>query len=85
MSAVGVAAPLVRRKPPARVRRKRMLVAIANHSVLIAAAIAFLAPFAFITLTALMTNNQALSSNLWPHPFAWHNFIDVFTKAPLWR
>ncbi|MFY9580103.1 MAG: carbohydrate ABC transporter permease [Gaiellaceae bacterium] len=52
---------------------------------LIAAAIAFLAPFVFIALTALMTNNQALSSNLWPHPFAWHNFVTVFTKAPLWR
>jgi multiple sugar transport system permease protein len=85
MSAVGVSAPLVRRRPPARVRRKRMLLSIANHSLLIAAAIAFLAPFAFILLTALMTNDQALSSNLWPHPFAWRNFIDVFTKAPLWR
>jgi multiple sugar transport system permease protein len=85
MSTVEVTVPFVRRRPPARVRRKRMLVAIANHSLLIAAAIAFLAPFAFITLTALMTNDQALSPNLWPHPFAWHNFIDVFTKAPLWR
>ena len=52
---------------------------------LIAAAIVFLAPFVFITLTALMTNDQALSSQLWPHPFRWHNFVDVFTKAPLWR
>jgi len=85
MSTVDVAVPLVRRRPPARVRRKRLLIAVANHSLLIAASIAFLAPFAFITLTALMTNNQALSANLWPHPFAWHNFIDVFTKAPLWR
>jgi len=75
----------VRRRPPASVRRKRMLIAVANHSVLIAAAVAFLAPFAFITLTALMTNDQALSSRLWPSPFAWHNFVDVFTKAPLWR
>jgi multiple sugar transport system permease protein len=85
MSAVGISAPLVRRRPPARVRRKRLLLAVANHSILIAASIAFLAPFAFIALTALMTNNQALSSNLWPHPFAWHNFVDVFTKAPLWH
>jgi multiple sugar transport system permease protein len=85
MSAVGISAPLVRRRPPASVRRKRLLLAVANHSLLIAAAIAFLAPFAFIALTALMTTNQALSANLWPHPFAWHNFIDVFTRAPLWR
>ena len=85
MSTVDVTVPLVRRRPPARVRRKRMLVSVANHSLLIAASIAFLAPFAFIALTALMTNDQALSANLWPHPFAWHNFVDVFTKAPLWR
>ncbi len=85
MSAVGISVPLVRRRPPASVRRKRLLLAVANHSLLIAASIAFLAPFVFIALTALMTNNQALSANLWPHPFAWHNFVDVFTKAPLWR
>ena len=22
---------------------------------------------------------------LWPDPFAWHNYVDVFSKAPLWR
>jgi multiple sugar transport system permease protein len=85
MTAVPLAAEFVRRRAPAPVRRRRFLIAVANHSVLIAAAIAFLAPFAFITLTALMTNDQALSSRLWPHPFAWHNFVDVFTTAPLWR
>ena len=85
MTVADVAVPLVRRRPPARVRRKRLLVAVANHSMLIAASVAFLAPFVFIALTALMTNDQALSVNLWPHPFAWHNFVDVFTKAPLWR
>jgi multiple sugar transport system permease protein len=80
-----VVTTLARRRPPANVRRKRLLIAVANHSILIVVAIAFLAPFAFITLTALMTNNQALSADLWPHPFAWHNFVDVFTKAPLWK
>jgi multiple sugar transport system permease protein len=75
----------VRRKPPAAVRRQRFLVAVADHSLLIAAAIMFLAPFAFITLTALMTNHQALSANLWPHPFRWQNFADVFAKAPFLR
>jgi multiple sugar transport system permease protein len=85
MTIADVAVPLVRRRPPVRVRRKRLLVSVANHSMLIAASVAFLAPFVFIALTALMTNDQALSANLWPHPFAWHNFVDVFTKAPLWR
>jgi multiple sugar transport system permease protein len=67
------------------VRRRRFLVAVADHSILIAASLAFLAPIVFVTLTALMTNTQALSSDLWPHPFRWRNFVDVFTQAPLWR
>ena len=84
-TAAPAATAFVRRRPPTAVRRKRFLIAVANHSVLIAAAIAFLAPFAFITLTALMTNDQALSSRLWPHPFRLQNFVDVFTTAPVWR
>jgi multiple sugar transport system permease protein len=80
-----LSAGLVRRKPPIAVRRKRFLLSVANHSLLIAAAAAFLAPFVFIALTALMTNQQALSSDLWPHPFRWSNFSDVFSKAPIWR
>jgi multiple sugar transport system permease protein len=79
------AAALVRRRPPARVRRQRLLVAVATHSLLIAAAFAFLAPFVFIALTALMSNQQALSTHLWPHPFRPQNFVDVFTTAPIWR
>jgi multiple sugar transport system permease protein len=78
-------ATVVRRRPPPQVRRRRFLLAVAQHSLLIVGAIAFLAPFVFITLTALMTTNQALSADLWPHPFRFRNFIDVFTTAPLWR
>ena len=70
---------------PHAVRRRRLLVAIADHSLLIAAAIAFVAPVVFVVLTSLMTNRQALSSDLWPHPFRFENFIDVFRDAPLWR
>jgi multiple sugar transport system permease protein len=84
-ASVPVAGGLVRRRPPAAVRRRRLLIAVANHSILIAAAIAFLAPIVFITLTALMTNGQALSPELWPRPFRWSNFLDVFRQAPLWR
>jgi multiple sugar transport system permease protein len=84
-TAAPAAPTLVRRRPPAAVRRKRFLLAVANHSLLIAVTIAFLAPFAFVVLTSLMTTNQALSANIWPHPFRPQNFVDVFTKAPLWR
>jgi multiple sugar transport system permease protein len=79
------AAALVRRRPPPAVRRQRLLVSVANHSLLIATAVIFVAPFLFITLTALMTTHQALSPNLWPHPFQWSNFDDVFHKAPILR
>ena len=79
------AAPLVRRKPPAAVRRKRLLFAIGEHSLLIAASIAFLAPFAFMVLTAFMTDAQSLSSDLWPKPFHWSNFTQVFDEAPFLR
>ena len=87
MTTVDTSAPatFVRRKPPARVRRRRFLLSVANHSLLIAASVAFLLPFFFIVMTSLMTNDQALSPKIWPHPFAWHNYVDVFTKAPLWR
>jgi multiple sugar transport system permease protein len=80
-----VAEPLVRQQPPAPVRRRRFLVAVADHSLLIVAAIVFIAPFLFIVLTAFMTNAQALSPDLWPHPFRLENFADVFREAPLWR
>jgi multiple sugar transport system permease protein len=76
---------LVRRKPPTNVRRRRLLVAVADHSLLIVAALVFLAPFVFIVLTAFMTNEQALSPDLWPDPFRFQNFADVFNEAPLWR
>jgi multiple sugar transport system permease protein len=75
------------RSTPAQraVRRRQLLVTIAEHSTAIALGIAFLAPFAFIVLTALMTDRQALSSQLWPHPFRWSNFADVFTRTALLR
>jgi multiple sugar transport system permease protein len=79
------AAALTRRRVPPAVRRRRLVAAVAEHSVLVALAIAFLAPFVFMVLTALMTDNQTLSSSLWPHPFRWRNLGDVFARAPMWR
>jgi len=62
-----------------------MLTSIANHSVAIAFSLLFLAPFVFVLLTAFMTREQALSTRLWPHPFRWANFSEVFHIFPLWR
>jgi multiple sugar transport system permease protein len=70
---------------PVAVRRRRRLIAIADHSLLIAAALIFLAPFVFMALTSLMTTDQALSPKLWPDPFQWSNYTDVFDQAPMFR
>jgi multiple sugar transport system permease protein len=80
-----VKAPPVRRRVPAPVRRRRFLVGVAEHSLLIVAAIAFIAPFVFMALTSLMTTDQALSPKLWPEPFQWSNYTDVFDQAPMFR
>ncbi|HWQ02487.1 MAG TPA: carbohydrate ABC transporter permease [Gaiellaceae bacterium] len=82
---VPVPATVATRKAPAAVRRRRFLVTVADHSILIALAIAFLLPIVFIALTALMTDGQALTPAIWPHPFQWSNFVEVFRQAPLWR
>jgi multiple sugar transport system permease protein len=82
----GEAAPAARqaaRRPPRSVRRKKLLITIADHSILIALAIMFVAPFVFIVLTSLMTDNQALSTNLWPDPLQLRNYSDVFDAAPI--
>ncbi len=76
---------LPRRTVPWAVRRKRLLIAVADHSILIALAILFLAPFVFMALTALMSNAQSLTANFWPHPFRFHNLVQVFNQAPMLR
>ena len=68
----------------AALRRRRLLIFVAEHAVLVALAIAFLAPLVFIVATSLMTNQQALSPDLWPNPLTW-NFDNVFERAPLLR
>jgi multiple sugar transport system permease protein len=84
-TAAETATAAVRRTAPASVRRRRFLITVADHSILIALAIAFLLPIVFISLTALMTDGQALTPAIWPHPFQWSNFVEVFRQAPLWR
>lgn len=63
--------------------REPRLVWVARHSITIAVALIFLAPFAFVALTAFMTSEQALTSDLWPS--SWHpeNFVDIFTRLPM--
>ena len=34
-----------------------------------------------MVLTSLMTTDQALSPKLWPEPFQWSNYVDVFLSG----
>ncbi|MFC5824773.1 carbohydrate ABC transporter permease [Nonomuraea insulae] len=68
-----------------RARRRRALVWVATHALAIALALMFLAPIGFIALTALMTDQQALTSDLWPRSWSWENFAAVFEKSMLLR
>jgi multiple sugar transport system permease protein len=83
MAASATAAPV----PATRARRprdrRRLLLSIAENSLLIVLAVCFVAPLVFILLTSLMTNHQALSTDLWPHPFVPENFIQVFRDEPV--
>jgi multiple sugar transport system permease protein len=79
------AAGRARRPVPPEIRRRRLLLSVANHSVAIALSIAFLLPFVFILATSLMTNQQALSPSIWPRPFVWSNYKTVFESFPFVR
>ncbi|WP_107503898.1 carbohydrate ABC transporter permease [Arthrobacter sp. ERGS1:01] len=72
------------RRAPSRARQNA-LSWIGLHSVAIALAVAFIAPIVFIFLTSVMSDQQALTKNLWPTSWHWENFVEVFNKAPLIR
>lgn len=83
-----VTAPPV--KPPVRqarhvkdARRRRALTWIATHALAVALSLMFLGPLVFVFLTALMTDEQALTSELWPKTWNWDNFTEVFAKSKL--
>jgi multiple sugar transport system permease protein len=75
--------PEIERRPvPPAVRRHRFLVSVGTHAGLIAVATIFLAPFFFIAMTALMTDQQAVTPSFIPRPFQWGNFAAVFDRIP---
>jgi multiple sugar transport system permease protein len=71
------------RPVPEPVRRHRFLMTVARHAVLIAVAVAFLAPFVFVIFTSVMTNQQAVTPHFFPNPFQWANYGDVFDRLPM--
>ncbi|CAM4143784.1 carbohydrate ABC transporter permease [Nocardia ninae] len=59
-------------------RRKDALHWVAVHSLAIAAALLFLMPFAFVLLTSVMSDRQALTADLWPAEWHWGNYVKVW-------
>jgi multiple sugar transport system permease protein len=70
---------------PPKLRRRRLLNTIASHTVLIAVSAAFFLPLVFIVLTSVMTDAQANTPALWPNPFRFANYHDIFTTFPIVR
>jgi multiple sugar transport system permease protein len=58
---------------------------LAEHALLVALAVLFMAPVLFVALTSLMTNDQALTASLIPRTWEWGNYATVFQTVPLLR
>jgi multiple sugar transport system permease protein len=70
---------------PKELRRRQFLLAVADHAVLIALSAIFLVPLIFMILTSFMTDNQAITPEIWPQPFQPKNYADVFHTIPFFR
>jgi len=78
---LGATASSARSRPSSRRPRRLTLEWVALHVVGVSLGLMFLLPFVFIVLTSLMSDEQALTRELWPDPFEWHNLVDVW-NAP---
>ena len=66
-------------------RKKRwnnFLHMVGNHSLLITLSVIFIMPLYLVIVLSLMNKGQAETRSLWPHPFVWHNYIEIFTAVP---
>jgi len=84
-SLAAVGPSLKGRDAPSPVRRHRRAETVRSHAILIFVSILFIAPLVFVILTSLMTDQQANTKELWPHPFVWSNYTSVFSAIPFWR
>lgn len=62
---------------------RRVLMWIAEHTLLSVLAVLFLAPIAFVLLTSFMSGTQTLTASLWPAPWDPSNYVRAFTEVPL--
>ncbi|GAA1251462.1 carbohydrate ABC transporter permease [Kitasatospora nipponensis] len=66
-----------------RARRRRALIWVAEHTLALTLVALFTGPLVFILLTSVMTDQQSLSSELWPQHWQWSNYAEVFRRAPM--
>jgi multiple sugar transport system permease protein len=76
---------MVARRRPLPVRIRDTTGRTGLWLVAIAMLIGFLGPIVFILLTSFMSDQQALTKDLWPRDWHPENFVEVFEKAPLVR
>ncbi|MEP6665392.1 MAG: carbohydrate ABC transporter permease [Nocardioidaceae bacterium] len=67
---------VVQTVPPRR--RQGVLEWVGVHALAVAAALFFILPFVFVFLTALMSDQQALTRDFWPKPWEWDNLSTVW-------
>ena len=67
------------------VRRRTLPAIVADHTLLVALAVMFLAPFVTVVLTSFMTAGQAGTRSFWPTDWHPENYLRVFEKLDMWR
>jgi multiple sugar transport system permease protein len=71
-------------RPPRR-RHRSITAWVAQHTLLAALLVLFAAPIVFVALTSFMTDDQALTSALWPQPWTLESYAEAFDRVPLLR
>src|SRR5919199_593709 len=71
---------------PVTHQRRAGLEWIGVHALAVAAALFFVLPFVFVALTAVMSDQQTLTRDLWPDEWEWRNLADVWRTPgfPTW-
>jgi multiple sugar transport system permease protein len=64
-------------------RRSRLVLFVAEHTLLAVLGVIFLLPVVFVVLTSLMSSQQALTASIIPTTWEWSNYVRVFTEVPL--
>ncbi|MEO5921223.1 MAG: carbohydrate ABC transporter permease [Pseudolysinimonas sp.] len=62
-----------------------MVTWVAEHTLLAFLLVLFAAPIVFVALTSFMTDDQALTSALWPNPWSIESYVEAFQRVPLVR